>query len=252
MNKLGLLLKGGYKPYSKKRKNFSITEISCSMFCNRLCRYWSCKLIAAMFSEHLFICFVYFKQNLLTVSGRQWNFDFQNNENELCSSDPFGLREGEVGTLVFFETWRPTQNLGFFPPPKFFLCLAHSLRARAHWSLPNCSGKRCGCLWSDFSTLFSRVLTFSLCFYVLIFTSTSTTCAEILQRTAVSLVNNWTWVMPSCIAHWELVYMLSWKCRCRLAFHQVKRPTICLKRHWTGYVMLHWHGCSFWHLRLNM
>ena len=32
---------------------------------------------------------------------------------------------------------------------------------------PNCSGKRCGCLWSDFSTLFSRVLTFSLCFYFL-------------------------------------------------------------------------------------
>ena len=72
------------------------------------------------------------------------------------------------------------------------------------------------------------------------------------QRHGRCFCVHWTWVMPSCIAHWELVYMLSWKCRCRLAFHQVKRPTICLKRHWTGYVMLHWHGCSFWHLRLNM
>ena len=238
-------------------------------------------------------------------------------ELNLCSSEPFGLREGVVGILVFFETWRPTQNHGFFPP-KFlkwsevlttvpfravwskpvgtaqrssycghvwpiagshrrfqywhakdfqgptipfwrrpqlhvastsavgrylyrasiwldgfwhihlfdlgrsrfrfhgqlgclervhgkvfwqFNCwfpssrgrgptiattvsLALPGRARAHWSFPNCSEKRCGCFRSDLSTVFvSWVLTFSLCF---ISTSTTTTFAEILQRTAFS------------------------------------------------------------------
>ena len=41
MNKLGLLLKGGCKPYTKKGKNFGMAKISYSVFCNDCCRSFS-------------------------------------------------------------------------------------------------------------------------------------------------------------------------------------------------------------------
>ena len=89
-NKLGLLLKGGYKPYSQKRKNFGLPKLATLSF-------------MVLFSEcHYF----YFDVN------RHFNCPNKcfetcctyiplNNLMNVCSSLFFGLRVGEEGTLVF-------------------------------------------------------------------------------------------------------------------------------------------------------
>ena len=51
---------------------------------------------------NIFFCFVYFKQNLLTLfQVVNETLVSKTTELNLCSSEPFGLREGAVGTLVF-------------------------------------------------------------------------------------------------------------------------------------------------------
>ena len=73
-----------------------------------------------MFSEHLCFCFVYFKQNSLTLFlVVSETLVSKTTKLNLCSSDIFGLREGEVGTLVVFRNLKTHPKPWVFFPPNF-------------------------------------------------------------------------------------------------------------------------------------